>query len=191
MTATATVSAAAVARRKGSAMRARDSAPEAALEARQVTVAPSCIPTYASACSGSARYSSACSCIGVTAQTIIVSATASTVTATVTVTGSPFPQPTLAITPTGDLCPGPSLNGIGDGVLVQGQCRETQGATYFYLHDYSPSNTCTGSEPALTCRLYLYNDNSCQDLFDNFTATPGTCTYVGTNRSVKMVCSNC
>jgi hypothetical protein len=34
------------------------------------TIAPSAIPTYASACSGSPRYSSACSCIGVTASTI-------------------------------------------------------------------------------------------------------------------------
>ncbi|MCJ1298395.1 hypothetical protein MMC08_001184 [Hypocenomyce scalaris] len=33
---------------------------------RQVTVTPSSIPTYASACSGTARYSSTCSCYGIT-----------------------------------------------------------------------------------------------------------------------------
>ncbi|KAF3908321.1 hypothetical protein AA313_de0207417 [Arthrobotrys entomopaga] len=44
--------------------------PSATLKARQVTEVPSSVPTYASACSGTARYSSACSCGGVTADTV-------------------------------------------------------------------------------------------------------------------------
>lgn len=40
------------------------------LAARQVTVVPSSVPTYASACSGSVRYSSACSCWGVAKSTV-------------------------------------------------------------------------------------------------------------------------
>jgi hypothetical protein len=40
--------------------------------ARQVTVAPSKVPTYASACSGTVRYSSACSCIGISQKTTTV-----------------------------------------------------------------------------------------------------------------------
>ena len=36
---------------------------------RQVTVVPSSVPSYASACSGTSRYSSACSCWGITATT--------------------------------------------------------------------------------------------------------------------------
>ncbi|MCJ1434118.1 hypothetical protein MMC27_003484 [Xylographa pallens] len=58
--------------------------PKASLAPRQMTVAPSSIPSYASACSGSVRYSSACSCIGVTATTS--TAPTPTITTTVTVT---------------------------------------------------------------------------------------------------------
>ena len=36
---------------------------------RQVTVTPSSVPTYASACSGTTRYSGACSCYGITGTT--------------------------------------------------------------------------------------------------------------------------
>ncbi|KAF3933264.1 hypothetical protein ABW19_dt0208715 [Dactylella cylindrospora] len=52
---------------------------------RQETIIPSKIPAYASACSGSVRYSSACSCIGVTASTITVLAPSTTITETTTV----------------------------------------------------------------------------------------------------------
>ncbi|MCJ1245751.1 hypothetical protein MMC30_002955 [Trapelia coarctata] len=51
---------------------------------RQMTVVPSSIPAYASACSGAVRYSSACSCVGVTGTTI--TAVAPTTIATITVT---------------------------------------------------------------------------------------------------------
>jgi hypothetical protein len=50
---------------------------------RQVTIAPSDVPTYASACSGTVRYSSACSCIGVTYSTITVAAPTTTETTTI------------------------------------------------------------------------------------------------------------
>ncbi|MCJ1416040.1 hypothetical protein MMC32_002375 [Xylographa parallela] len=58
--------------------------PKASLAPRQMTVAPSSIPSYASACSGSVRYSSACSCIGVAATTS--TAPRPTIVTTVTVT---------------------------------------------------------------------------------------------------------
>lgn len=44
------------------------------IAARQQTVSAVSIPKYASACSGAARYSSACSCIGVTRMTTTVGA---------------------------------------------------------------------------------------------------------------------
>src|ERR1700722_17450261 len=66
----------------------------AALEQRQVTVAPSSAPTYASACSGTARYSSACSCWGITVVTTIAPTPVTTTTVTVTATAS--------VCPTGD-----------------------------------------------------------------------------------------
>ena len=49
-----------------------------------MTVAPSSIPTYASACSGSVRYSSACSCIGVTKSTTTAPTPITTTTVTAT-----------------------------------------------------------------------------------------------------------
>ncbi|EPS35297.1 hypothetical protein H072_11346 [Dactylellina haptotyla CBS 200.50] len=47
---------------------------------RAVTVVPSSIPSYASACSGAVRYESACSCIGVTRTTVTAAAPLTTVT---------------------------------------------------------------------------------------------------------------
>ncbi|MCJ1242837.1 hypothetical protein MMC30_000032 [Trapelia coarctata] len=49
------------------------------MEKRQITVVPSAVPTYASACSGTSKYSSACSCWGITKTT----STAPTPTVTV------------------------------------------------------------------------------------------------------------
>ncbi|MCJ1401562.1 hypothetical protein MMC11_004778 [Xylographa trunciseda] len=51
---------------------------------RQMTVTPSSIPSYASACSGSVRYSSACSCIGVTKSTTTAPTPITTKTVTAT-----------------------------------------------------------------------------------------------------------
>jgi hypothetical protein len=51
---------------------------------RQITQVPSSIPSYASACSGSVRYSSACSCIGVTRSTVTAPTPSTTVTVTAT-----------------------------------------------------------------------------------------------------------
>ncbi|MCJ1472712.1 hypothetical protein MMC13_001361 [Lambiella insularis] len=53
---------------------------------RQMTVKPTSIPAYASACSNSVRYSSACSCIGVIASTTTAPTPSTTVTKTQTVT---------------------------------------------------------------------------------------------------------
>ncbi|KAK6332565.1 hypothetical protein TWF730_004225 [Orbilia blumenaviensis] len=53
---------------------------------RQQTEIPSDIPTYAYLCSGAARYSSACSCVGVTATTITLPASTVTVSADETIT---------------------------------------------------------------------------------------------------------
>jgi len=64
--------------------------PAAALNPRStVAIAPritstDSVPIYASACSGSVRYSSACSCLGITQVPIIATITAPTVTQTVT-----------------------------------------------------------------------------------------------------------
>lgn len=65
------------------------------------TNAPTSVPTYASACSGTVRYSSACSCAGVTASTTTLSQT--TVTATATATATYTPTSTLIQTATSEV----------------------------------------------------------------------------------------
>ncbi|KAK3077659.1 hypothetical protein LTS18_009644, partial [Coniosporium uncinatum] len=54
-----------------------------ALAERQVTNVPSAVPTYASFCLGTARYESACSCIGIPRTTTTASAPVATTTVTV------------------------------------------------------------------------------------------------------------
>ncbi|MCJ1287361.1 hypothetical protein MMC26_006710 [Xylographa opegraphella] len=66
---------------------------------RAVTVSPSSVPTYASACSGTVRYSSACSCFGVTHST----STAPTPSTTVTVTATATATATSVVTTTATL----------------------------------------------------------------------------------------
>jgi hypothetical protein len=53
------------------------------LHERQVTVVPSAVPTYASACSDPGDYASACSCFGITGK--VTTAATPTVTSTTTV----------------------------------------------------------------------------------------------------------
>ena len=54
------------------------------LAKRQATVIPSLVPTYASACSGTARYATACSCYGISGMTSMAPTPTFTVTATTT-----------------------------------------------------------------------------------------------------------
>ena len=65
-----------------------------ALQNRAVTQTNTAVPPYASPCSGTVRYSSACSCFGVTATTTTLKA--STTTTTVTVTQRPTQTTTTA-----------------------------------------------------------------------------------------------
>ena len=108
----------------------RGAAPEPALDMvpRQVTASPTSIPTYASACSGTVRYSSACSCIGATHTTTIAKAptTTTTVSKTTTVTecASPFPTFVLQLENSGIVLNGIPLDGTyaqfdnGDGPII-------------------------------------------------------------------------
>jgi len=106
------------------AKKRRDVAP--AIMARQVTVTPSSIPAYASACSGSLRYSSACSCVGATHTTTTAATPTSTttVTSTVTICANPLPTFILQITDSGVVYKGIPLDGTygnyddDDGPLV-------------------------------------------------------------------------
>ena len=96
---------------------------------RQVTATPTSIPAYASACSGTARYSSACSCIGVTHTTTTAAAPTTTTTTfsettTVTECANPFPTFVLQLENSGIVLNGKALDGTyaqfdnGDGPLI-------------------------------------------------------------------------
>ncbi|MCJ1297681.1 hypothetical protein MMC08_000469 [Hypocenomyce scalaris] len=70
---------------------------------RQMTQVPSSIPSYASACSGSVRYSSACSCIGVTKSTTTAPTPSTTVTVTATAVQTVLTTKTSSATQTLDV----------------------------------------------------------------------------------------
>ncbi|KAJ9643365.1 hypothetical protein H2201_004364 [Coniosporium apollinis] len=70
------------------------------LPARQVTIQPSAVPTYASACSGAVRYSSACSCWGVPKSTVTAAAPLTTTTVAITETASVTTTATVTATTT-------------------------------------------------------------------------------------------
>ena len=84
----------------------------------QVTVVPSSVPTYALACSGSVRYSSACSCWGITASTITVATPTISTTVTVTSTTTVVVTATAPVT-IGGKSPSPSALCLQDNVLIR------------------------------------------------------------------------
>ena len=114
----------------GSLRAKRGAAPGVVLDLapRQVTATPTSIPIYASACSGTVRYSSACSCIGVTHATITAKAPTTTTTvlkaSTVTACASPFPTFVLQLENSGIVLNGIHLDGTygqfddGDGPIL-------------------------------------------------------------------------
>ncbi|MCJ1400014.1 hypothetical protein MMC11_003217 [Xylographa trunciseda] len=156
---------------------------EPALEARQVTVVPSAIPTYASACSGSARYSSACSCIGVTATTSTAATPLTTVTVTVT---AEITKPTVAFTGFyGQACDAGTENG-DDGSFIEGECISLPDQISIDDEGFS-----AGSSVGLTaadCTITFYSDPACTQVEHTAPATPG-CQFVGFDFSGELTCA--
>ena len=124
----------------------RDAVPveEFNIVARQATATPSAIPSYASACSGAAGYSSACSCVGATHTTTTVAAptTTTTVSSTTTITECADPEPTffLKLARSGLVLNGVKLDGTyanidnGDGYLIGFNGDSKSKAAYFSLN---------------------------------------------------------
>ncbi|MCJ1388317.1 hypothetical protein MMC18_001163 [Xylographa bjoerkii] len=175
ITATATVTAFSNKRRRG--LNA-----EPALEARQMTIVPSAIPTYASACSGSVRYSSACSCIGVTATTSTASTPMTTVTVTVTADET---KPTVAFTGFyTQSCDAGTENG-DDGSFIEGECMGLPDQISIEDGGFS-AGTSTGLTAA-DCTITFYSDTACTQEEHSAPATPG-CQFVGYDFSGLLTC---
>jgi hypothetical protein len=81
------------------------------LDARQVTVSPTAVPTYATYCPNASAYSSACSCVGITAY--ITTAPTPVVTAYATATTTVYSNPYECDNP--QICAANSACGGGCG----------------------------------------------------------------------------
>ncbi|MCJ1405163.1 hypothetical protein MMC11_008389 [Xylographa trunciseda] len=102
------------------------------------TIIPSFIPLYASSCSGSVRYSSACSCIGVTPRTTILAPSSTTVTSPITSTISTITQTVTQSTAVAEV--------IQSTVLVL----ETVTTVNYYTTDSTAVVTITDSTDVIT-----------------------------------------
>lgn len=113
------------------------------------------VPPYASVCSGTARYSSACSCWGITAKTITASTPVTTTTSTKTVTETS----SVSSTPLPGNCSSTytaSCSDVMQGILASNSIASPQLVDYriqsALLGLTSPSDflTALGSDPCLT-----------------------------------------
>jgi hypothetical protein len=157
------------------------------LEVRQVTVHPTSIPAYASPCSGAIRYSSACSCIGVTATTITASAPTTTITKTAnapakTVTQCSGPQPTFVLQAV--LSGDPT-----DGMYAQSQ---NPGQQPDYLN-FATSGLAQANVFILTAAGYLETMGTIASLDESESPNGilyfNTPAYVTSNQLVAAICS--
>ena len=155
-----------------------------------MTITPTSVPTYASACSGTVGYSSACSCIGVTPTTRTVAAPTKTVTSTVTVTSSSptaFPTFLLRLVNSGLVYNGIPLDGTfgtfndGDSELISFNGDAGADAAYFTLNAAGNlvllMNGWIGyQDPGQTSELLHFNPSAA--VVSSF-EVPAVCSIVG------------
>jgi hypothetical protein len=122
------------------------------------TVTPTAIPAYASLCSGAVRYSSACSCIGVTPSITTLSTPSTTVTATSTATVVETLASISFLPFSNTLCSGVGGGGAND-VFVLEQCNTfTQDPEGLGL-DRIVAGSCAD---VLSCVINLFGGDNCQ-----------------------------
>ncbi|KAK6540174.1 hypothetical protein TWF694_008993 [Orbilia ellipsospora] len=140
------------------------------------------IPAYASPCSGSVRYTSACSCISVFKSTITAPAPpATTVTVTATTT-QPFfiPVTGYGSNDMGDC----SASGSVQFPMYNGECISNPDILTLQFGDPNPSY-CQST----FCTLALFNNLACEGS-PSFALSPVGCFVPFGYRSYKLVCSD-
>jgi hypothetical protein len=151
------------------------------------TVTPTAIPAYASPCSGSVRYSSACSCIGVTPSIAI----APTPTTVITVPG---PTQTVVETRayvhfegfTDEVCTGSNPQ---SNVFVQGECNFFLYPDSLFLTGITPGS-CTDTS---SCYINFYNSDDCASAFVGSVPSSefSTCQVIDNSVAGLLVCLDC
>jgi hypothetical protein len=113
------------------------------IEVRQETEIPSKTPDYASVCSGTSRYSSACSCIGLTPTTTILRAPKTTTTIMVTETKTvDYRLPTFEAYQWGDsACSEEIGSGFPPNVIFEfGKCVNLPVSASIIFESFSPGS---------------------------------------------------
>lgn len=129
---------------------------------RQTTVIPTSIPTYASACSGSSRYSSACSCVGVTGG---ITSAPTPATATVITSSIVESNPTVNVFPTVTVI---QYDTTDDRTCVEAPNEETitpvplaECVPIIYAYSFSLSTFTQGEFSSSDCYVNFYSDTQC------------------------------
>jgi hypothetical protein len=148
------------------------------------TVIPSHIPPYASACSGSARYSSACECVGVTPVTTTVpTPTAFTVSHTSTVAAAPTLNAVQFYN--GFVCD-PTDNILTDTPAVLDVCTLTSLSYSLNFASFVPAGGLTAAE----CSVNFYTTHDCSGGPQGSAPVDSTsCFNFLTYAAIMLVCS--
>jgi hypothetical protein len=149
------------------------------------TVIPTAIPTYASACSGSVRYSSACSCIGITGTTSTAPTPIATATAPAVVVENTHPYINYQGYEDTSCSQGPT----GPGQFVEGEC--TPLPVEISVGD-EVINPGVGCRDTSTCYINLYRADDCRGgpPTQSVDAT-AQCIATYFARSGMLVCPDC
>jgi hypothetical protein len=150
---------------------------------RQTTVVPSSIPAYASACSGSVGYSSACSCLGVTASTTTAPTPSTTITVTTTSTVAP---PTLTVIQFFD------FDCVGEQTITPapyGVCTETDASNSTSFLSFSGD---AATAAACTVNFYEGLSTNCEGpTFGSAPVTSTQCIDFSQIGDIELVCPSC
>ncbi|KAF4627125.1 hypothetical protein G7Y89_g11032 [Cudoniella acicularis] len=153
---------------------------------RQQTAIPTAIPAYASACSGSVRYSSACSCVSATASTAF--APTPTTTKTVFATVVQTAAPTLTVTQyLNEYNCAAQAEGDTPTVLNINQCVIVDASNSINFGTFIPG-ACSASQ----CTVQSFGDFYCANgITGTYPVGDTACLDADPIYALKLVCPSC